>query len=143
MSDRSAGAPRTLPRTSPRTCPSARAREGALLLGLVTGEGRIAYMADPPVVDSAFLERARQGRAPEQRFRFASPCAERACDKWNGSSCGVGRTLAALDPSTLGASGAALSCAIAATCRWRAEHGASICLACSYVVTERDSATGE
>lgn len=126
-----------------RTCPSARAKEGALLLGLVSEGGQIAFLADPPVVTSGFLERAREGRAPEQRFRFASPCAERACDKWTGDGCGVGRRLAEIDPATLGEGRHAPDCAIAPSCRWRAEHGPSIYRACSFVVTERDIATGE
>lgn len=60
-------------------CPSALCRPGAVLLGIVLPNGRIAYAADRVVVDEEFVRIAHEGRPPEQRFRFSSACMAGAC----------------------------------------------------------------
>jgi hypothetical protein len=71
----------------PRTCPSARCQAGAVLLGIVSPDGTVAYITPQVRVDQPFVDRARQGRTPEARFRFAQPCIE--------SGCGTGSRTAA------------------------------------------------
>ena len=73
----------------PLRCPSARCEPGAILLGIVLPGGRVAYAADRLVINEEFVAIAKQGRSPEARFRFSSPCARGACQQWTGSGCGV------------------------------------------------------
>lgn len=122
-------------------CPSARARAGHILLGVIDRGGRVVFAPRELRVDAAFIDIARQGRTPEQRFRFASPCLERGCEKWDGHRCGVARVLrqeapARMDPP---ASATPPACAIRPACRWHREHGDAICFACEWVVTERQN----
>lgn len=115
-------------------CPSSRCKPGALLLGVVTAEGEIAFLPERTRITPRFAEIARQGRRPEARFRFAGACARNGCARWTGEGCGVAAAAAALaDPAVDPA-----ACAITESCQWRAEHGEEICRACRFVVTERD-----
>jgi len=126
------------PRT-PVLCPSARCEEGNILLGLVNAHGRIDFLADRVEIDAKFVEVAKEGRLPEQRFRFSSPCLKRGCEKWDGERCGVAKILHQRAPELLPAEpDAALPrCSIRPACRWHGEYGDSICFTCSWVVTER------
>ena len=57
---------------------------GLMLKALVfSGLGLGLY--GPP---DQMLARARNGRAAEERFRFAQPCVEQKCHNWTGR-CGV------------------------------------------------------
>lgn len=73
----------------PRTCPSARCQAGAVLLGIVSPDGTVAYITPQVRVDQPFVDRARQGRTPEARFRFAQPCIESGCGNWVADRCDV------------------------------------------------------
>jgi hypothetical protein len=110
-----------------------------VLLGVVSAEGRVDFLAERMPVDAKFVETAKRGRAPEQRFRFSSPCLKRGCDKWNGSGCGVAGILHEQAPDLLRplAASPLPRCSIRQQCRWHAEYGESICHACSWVITER------
>ena len=126
------------------TCPSAPCKEGALLLGIVLADGRVAFAQDRMVVDKAFVEHATApgSHPPETRFRFGSPCAKGACHQWTGSRCGVidavldeahSQDIAAVDE---GGDTDLPACAIRATCRWFEQSGAAACHVCDLVVTE-------
>lgn len=113
-------------------CPSSRCEDGALLLGVVQGAG-VAFLPEPLRVDARFDAIAREGRAPERRFRFAGPCQEGRCRQWTGARCGVADRVVAL----MGPSDAALPrCAIRASCRWWGQAGPPACRACRFVVTD-------
>ncbi len=73
----------------PRLCPSALARPGAALIGVVQADGTVALLGRPLPATAAFLAEARRGREPERRFRFAAPCVEAECRQWTGGRCGV------------------------------------------------------
>jgi hypothetical protein len=120
-------------------CPSSRCEEGNILLGLVNAEGRIDFIADRVVIDAQFVAAAKEGRPPEQRFRFSSPCLKRGCEKWDGERCGVAKILHERGPDLLAAESAETlpRCSIRANCRWHGEYGDSICFTCSWVITER------
>jgi len=119
-----------------RTCPSAPCEPGATLLGVVNADGSVGYLTPPLQIDDDFVQRAKQGRDPERRFRFANTCVEGGCKQWTGTRCGViDRALA--DGVGNDAARAGLPhCAIRSTCRWFAQSGADACGACPLVVTD-------
>ena len=78
---------------SAKLCPSSRCEEGNVLLGLVNEAGRIDFLPERVEVDAQFVAAAKEGRPPEQRFRFSSPCLKRGCEKWDGERCGVAKIL--------------------------------------------------
>lgn len=118
-----------------RTCPSYSCEPGAKLIGVVKGDGTIGYVSPPLEIDVDFVERARRGRTPEKRFRFAGPCVEGRCEHWTGSRCGVIDTVLTTpdrppEPERLP------RCGIRSSCRWYAQSGAEACGACPLVVTD-------
>ena len=126
-------------------CPSSRCEPGALLLGLVLPDGRVAYASDRIAVDDEFVDIARQGRSPEQRFRFASPCVQSACRQWTGNRCGVIDEVLdqvnrkAMSPEDDAADPVQMDlppCSIRDDCRWWNQHGRSACEVCPLVITD-------
>jgi hypothetical protein len=121
-----------------KLCPSSRCEEGSTLLGIVNAQGRIDFIAEPFEVDAGFVAAAKEGRPPEQRFRFSSPCLKRGCEKWDGERCGVAKVLNERGPELLPPNDAATlpGCSIRQSCRWHGEYGDQICYTCSWVITE-------
>ena len=122
-------------------CPSARCHEGAVLLGIVLPDGRVAFAEGRPTVDREFVSVATSDgrRAPERRFRFSSPCAQGGCRQWTGSSCGV--IAGAMDEACAAGHQASVdadlpACGIRADCRWFLQAGAAACSVCELIVTE-------
>jgi hypothetical protein len=116
-------------------CPSARMKEGAILVGIVLANGQVAFSADRLVVNRDFVENARQGRSPEKRFRFGDMCVKSGCRQWTGERCGVVDQVLAAVPA--GERHAALpQCSIRAQCRWYAQSGADACHVCPLIVTD-------
>ena len=116
-------------------CPSSNCLEGAILVGIVMPDGRVAFASDRIVVNEDFVQAAREGRSPEKRFRFSTPCVKGGCAQWTGERCGViDRVLAE------GASDSAPvelpACSIRPQCRWFQQSGAAACAACPEVVTD-------
>ena len=118
--------------TEPILCPSSRCQTGAILLGLVLPDGRVAYSSDRIVVDEEFVDVARTGRSPEKRFRFSTPCVQGACRQWTGSRCGVIDAVI----EHLPAEPALPDCSIRPQCRWYAQNGAHACAVCLSVITD-------
>ena len=126
--------------SAPTICPSAACRPGAVLIGIVLPNGRIAYAADRIVIDSEFVRIAHEGRPPEQRFRFGSACMGSRCQQWDGGQCGLidrllddykaqfGHELDAPDPLP--------QCAVRADCRWFRQRGGACCRVCDLLVTD-------
>jgi hypothetical protein len=116
---------------APLICPSAPAKEGAVLLGVVE-EGRVHHLGAPLTIDRSFVaEAAATSPAPlESRFRFASACQQSACSNWEGSRCALSQHVA-----RLGQSNALPDCLIRRSCRWFAQDGPSACRGCVEVVT--------
>ena len=122
-------------------CPSAQCHEGAILLGIVLPDGRVAFTEGRTIVDREFVTIATSDgrRAPERRFRFSSPCAQSACRQWTGAECGVitsaleeGRSQ---NPDPANAQ-TLQACAIRGDCRWFLQAGADACAVCDLIVTE-------
>ena len=122
-----------------RLCPSARCEDGAILLGIVGKNGVVGYVRPLMRVDEAFVRKAREGHAPERRFRFSQPCIESACKQWSGDRCGViDRALPAAEEAGASyTSGKALPrCTIRPRCRWFAQAGRDACAVCPLVITD-------
>jgi len=117
-------------------CPSARCAPGSLLIGLVEVNGRISFASNPIEIDDEFVSSARQGRAPEERFRFASQCSP-VCGNWQKARCAVADNI-----SNLNVHGSNTPCAISDRCRWIKQIGPKACIACEYLVTDIDCSKG-
>jgi hypothetical protein len=123
---------------SPKTCPSAPPEQGSVLLGIVTGKGKIAYINPHPPVTSELLVILGQRNVPiENRLRFAGSCMEHGCVQWQGEA-GAGRC-GLIDHAieALGIESGAETlphCGIRQSCRWFAQHGRSACAACPEII---------
>jgi hypothetical protein len=118
-----------------RSCPSAPCIEGALLLGVMTDTGRLAYVQPPVRVDAEFVANARARGHPERRFRFSLPCIEKGCSQWTGTRCGLADKLVEEVGSETEATRLP-ACAIRGSCRWFAQHAAKACAVCPLVVAD-------
>jgi hypothetical protein len=123
--------------TSPGcSCPSAPCAPGAVLFGVRTSAGRIAYVRPAVRVDDDFVARAKLKGRPEARYRFSAPCIEAGCPQWTGTGCGVLDQVIA-EESPLSAGAATLpACTIRRTCRWYAQRGRDACTVCPLVVAD-------
>lgn len=115
-------------------CPSTVAKPGAELFGVQNGSGRIEYLDESIVIDQTFVDVARQGRAPEERFRFASNCAKNGCSHWAGQSTGCGLVGKIVDAMNRKAEATLVACAIRDRCRWFHQQGAAACANCDEIV---------
>jgi DNA-binding transcriptional regulator YdaS (Cro superfamily) len=119
-----------------KLCPSAPAQEGAILLGVVQADGLIAYLKDRIEVTQEFLEIARAGRLPEQRFRFSSRCQESSCAQWANGRCSLPARLAEfIHEST---KDRLPRCSIRSQCKWFEQAAAAACRVCPFVVTRSE-----
>lgn len=122
----------------PKTCPSAPAEPGSVLLGVVAGQGQVAYLSPHVPVTSELLESLKRNGVPtENRLRFACACMERRCVQWK-EEAGSGRC-GLIDHAidALGITSGAQTlpqCGIRPSCRWFAQHGSRACAACPEVI---------
>jgi hypothetical protein len=116
-----------------RTCPSAPGVPGSTVLGVVTGNGRIAYVSPPVPVDDVFLD-AVGTIDLEKRFRFAHACVEGGCPQWTGSRCSV--IDSAIEEIATAGDASLPACTIRKTCRWFAQQGRNACAICPLVITD-------
>ena len=114
-------------------CPSWQCEEGATLLGIVLGDGRVAFAKDHIVVDAAFVEAAREGRSPEKRFRFSSACRKGGCVQWAEDRCGV---IDRVIDRKSGQRRELPECSIRPNCRWHLQSGDDACFVCPVVMTD-------
>jgi hypothetical protein len=116
-------------------CPSARLKEGAILVGIVNAEGQVTFLPDRLVVNRGFIDNAQQGRSPEKRFRFADTCVKSACRQWSEDRCGVvEQVLGVVSSDQL--SEDLPDCSIRSQCRWYLQRKADACWSCSFVITD-------
>lgn len=129
---------------SPILCPSWSCETGASLIGIVLADGSVAFSKDRIVIDSAFVEVARQGRSPEKRFRFSSTCKRGGCGQWTDGKCGiVDRVISEHAEHATAASEAFVlpECSIRPQCRWHLQSGDDACRACPEVITDGSAET--
>ena len=115
-------------------CPSSIAKPGAELFGVQDAAGHIEYLDEPIVIDKTFVDVARQGRAPEERFRFASNCAKNGCGHWAGEGTVCGLVGKIVDAMNRKAEAELVACPIRDRCRWYHQQGATACASCDEVV---------
>jgi hypothetical protein len=105
----------------------------------VVHDSAVRFVSPPLVVDEDFAARAGLSTA-RQRFRFAEPCQEGACEQWLNGRCSVIDEVIAESDATPDATpdaGKSLpSCPIRRTCRWFAQSGPAACHSCRLVITE-------
>jgi hypothetical protein len=118
----------------PVMCPSGRCVPGALLLGVVQGDGSVGFLKGRLAIDEAFVASAKAAGDPERRLRFSEPCVQGACHQWDGARCGVIEGVLA---SGLEGKDGLPDCAIRPACRWFVQRGAEACAVCPFVVTEQ------
>lgn len=121
-------------------CPSAPCATGARILGIVDASGQVRFSSTALPATGAFVEGALQDGEPTTRFRFSAPCQGNHCSKWNGTGCGVAELVQSFQvphSQKEAMSGARHACPIRLSCRWRHEHGPSICSSCEWIVTNR------
>lgn len=118
-------------------CPSSKCTEGAILLGIVLPDGKVAISSTEYIVDEEFVSEAKKGRTPEDRFRFSTPCAVSKCGNWNGTRCSVIDLVDEEVKERIGKAPADFvppACAIRPGCRWYLQNGSQACFACEFVV---------
>jgi len=124
-------------------CPSGPCHEGGSIIGVMTEQGRLAYLPMPVVMDTAFASRLQDAGQPERRYRFSQPCIESACSQWTGEGCGViDHVLDDLPDSECAQHarvthpGVLPTCGIRRYCRWFLQRGAAACGACPTIVAD-------
>jgi hypothetical protein len=121
----------------PALCPSARAKAGATLIGVIGTDGRVAYLKTPLAVDQDFIDEVSADGPPEEHMRFSGPCVEGKCMQWNDkrSRCGVLDGVKPVLGDRVGET-SLQPCSIRAACRWFLQDGPSACRICPAVITE-------
>jgi len=122
-------------------CPSSKCEEGALLLGIVNGNGQINLLTEKKIIDKKFVQIAESGRDPHTRFRFGNKCHKSGCSQWTGERCGVIDKLMDITKD-LKLAELLPECAIRPQCRWYDQSGAEACKICPYVITNAMEETG-
>jgi hypothetical protein len=122
--------------SSPKTCPSSLCEEGAVVLGVMTAQGRLAYVHPPAEVDAEFVARERTRGHPERRFRFAAPCVEGDCPQWTGCGCAIADMAAESPLASRSSSRRLPACSIRRSCRWFSQRGADACAVCPLIVAD-------
>jgi hypothetical protein len=128
---------------SPNTtlCPSARAEEGALLLGVVGPDQSVRMLLEPELLTPELTEAIIAVDEPEKHFRFANRCVKSGCNQWQGGRCGVIDGFMAVNQH-LAAATVLPNCGIRSQCRWHQQTGPSACAVCPFIVTDATQ-TGE
>jgi hypothetical protein len=133
--------PKALPGTAeekptPIQCPSAHpAMPGSAVLGVVLGtieQPRVSYLIKVEAVTQSILDLAAPV-SPTRVFRFAAPCAGRACHHFDGTNCQLVSRIVEHLPS---ATDVLPECAIRSSCRWWRQEGAEACHRCPLIATE-------
>jgi hypothetical protein len=117
-------------------CPSAPAKEGALVLGVVHPDGSVSHIKDRLPATREFLDAV--GPDAEQRYRFASPCKECACQQWVDGKCSVPERMHEI-LSDITAANRLPRCSVRSQCRWYRQSGVEACRVCPWVVTRGGS----
>ncbi|WP_460949400.1 hypothetical protein [Spirosoma daeguense] len=123
-------------------CPSARAEEGALLLGVVRPDKSVGFLAEPELLTAELTEAVTSIEAPERHFRFANRCVKSGCNQWREGRCGVIDMVMALN-AHLAEPAALPFCAIRSQCRWHKQVGATSCTVCPFILTDSTETNDE
>jgi hypothetical protein len=123
-------------------CPSARAETpNSVVLGVireVDGEPFLHHLAEPAPVTPDIL-RLASGVSVYDVFRFAAPCAENACQHFDGSHCRLAQKIA----DVMAPASALPPCRIRPDCRWFLQEGKRACHRCPLILSESANPTKE
>jgi hypothetical protein len=116
-------------------CPSALpGADGSVVFGVVgeCAQGlRVDYLEQVVPVSESVLALAKNVE-PTEIFRFGAPCAERACQHFDGADCRLARRIVRLLPAV----GDGLPpCQLRPDCRWWQQEGKAACLRCPQIVS--------
>jgi|ERR687886_2819986 hypothetical protein len=120
---------------TPLLCPSVQPRgQESVMFAVVGGtvkEPRLRYLEEPvPVTDDSLALSALV--EPTEIFRFAAPCARKACQHFDGSKCRlVSKTVQLLSEVVE----VLPPCRIRSNCQWWQQEGKAACRRCPQVVT--------
>ncbi|WP_276482194.1 hypothetical protein [Paraflavitalea pollutisoli] len=121
-------------KTTDKSCPSATCEEGAILLGVVNGDGTIGYISTPMTVDHDFVQEVHEQGNPESSFRFSNKCVTSGCRQWSNGQCGVINKIIH-NNEDLDLPPRLPECSIRSSCRWYYQEGAKACSFCPYIIT--------
>lgn len=116
-------------------CPSSKCREGAILVGIVMRDGRVAFSNNEIIINQEFVQIADKGRVPEKRFRFGGKCLKNGCQQWANNRCGVIDTVIETTNEIVEKPDLP-NCSIRSKCRWYSQSGADACRVCPDIVTD-------
>lgn len=105
-------------------CPSYPSAAARLELGRKSTSGFVEFYETPvELLPTKKAGAAQFDPVHHDSSRYAGPCVSTACSNWS-DGCQLGRQIAQ------SGQGEGEKCAIAVTCRWFVENGASACNAC-------------
>jgi hypothetical protein len=119
-------------------CPSSHCEEGAILLGIVKENGKVSIASGKIVINKSFVDQAKKGGIPEERFRFSNTCQSKKCQQWVEGRCSViDFATNALAEKVMVDNNSVINkkCAIRPNCRWFNQAGYQACLVCPEIVT--------
>jgi hypothetical protein len=111
--------------------------EGSRVLGVVGGAPglpEVAYLNQYVPVTEEILTMTQPAKAT-QVLRFAAPCQEKACCRFDGNNCNLVTRVVQIMPAVTKALPA---CLIRPTCRWHQQEGRQACQRCPQIVTRVD-----
>ena len=108
-------------------CPSAPAKQGTTLFGLVDQEGQVVLHDKGVPVSKQLL--LHLPVTAEHEFRFAAPCVRSGCVRWN-DECSLAAKLSEFQVFSHSETLEQPACPIQSSCRWLAQVGPSICSIC-------------
>lgn len=123
-------------------CPSARAEEGALLLGIVGTNQEVRMLAEPEPLTAELAEAVAAVDEPEKHFRFANRCVKSGCNQWHEGRCGVIDLVMSFNQHLTEAASLP-PCAIRPQCRWHKQAGSRACVVCPFIVTDATKTSEE
>lgn len=119
-------------------CPSYLAKPGAQLFGIVNSDGRISYLRQAVSIDATFVETAREGRPPEERFRFAGKCIKNGCHQWSDTKQACTLVDHLITQMEKAVAESLPDCPIRNRCRWFHQRGQTACAQCDEVIRHHE-----
>ena len=115
-------------------CPSSLAKPNAELFGVLDASGQVEYLEQSIQIDETFIDAAKEGRNPEEIFRFASNCIKNGCHQWDSNHQGCGLVGRIIENMNKKAQENLVHCAIRPRCRWYHQEAEQACMNCNEVV---------
>lgn len=117
-------------------CPSAQPTMAeSVVFGIVAGtveQPQLNHLVKPQPVTEELLALAHPVN-PTEIFRFAAPCANSACQHFDGSQCRLATRIVEGLPAVVEQ---LPPCPIRASCRWWQQEGKAACMRCPQIATE-------